>query len=161
MNILKSFMWTVEWRIIWRKVIAVVYATYAVAKRKPCTVLSFCNCISCGYNFDDLPSNNSKIFVNAMISCNVLSCCSSKWSYVNYGELHCDLASQDCSLSNDKLQLVFLRLCDVMQPKWSSFCDKFRRRNILQGELSDILEHLYCTLLCSLVSVMTTLPTAL
>ena len=44
-------MWTTEWRIIWRKIIAVVYATHAVAKRKPCTVLSFCNCISCGqYN---------------------------------------------------------------------------------------------------------------
>jgi len=28
-----------------------------------------------------------------------------------------DLSSQDCSLSNDKLQLVFLRLCDVMRPK--------------------------------------------
>ena len=28
-------MWTEEWRIIWMKIIAVVYATYAVAKRKP------------------------------------------------------------------------------------------------------------------------------
>ena len=87
-----------------------------------------------------------------MISCNVLSCCSSKWSYINYGELHCDFASQDCSLSNDKLQLVFLRICSVMRPKWSSFCDKFWRRNIFQEELTDILEHLYCALLCSLVS---------
>ena len=26
---------TAEWRIIWRKIIAVIYATYAVAKRKP------------------------------------------------------------------------------------------------------------------------------
>ena len=28
--------------------------------------------------------------------------CSSKWSYIIYGELHCDLASQDCSLRDDK-----------------------------------------------------------
>ena len=26
---------TAEWRLIWRKIIAVIYATYAVAKRKP------------------------------------------------------------------------------------------------------------------------------
>ena len=35
MNIWKSYMWTAEWRIIWRKIVAVIYATYAVAKRKP------------------------------------------------------------------------------------------------------------------------------
>ena len=44
--------------IIWRKIIEVVYATYAVAKRKYCTWLPFRNCISCIYNCDDLPSNN-------------------------------------------------------------------------------------------------------
>ena len=34
-NIWISYMWTAEWRIIWRKIIAVIYTTYAVAKRKP------------------------------------------------------------------------------------------------------------------------------
>ena len=29
MNIWKSYMWTMEWRIIWRTIIAVIYATYA------------------------------------------------------------------------------------------------------------------------------------
>ena len=47
--------------IIWRKIIEVVYADYAVAKRKYCTWLSFRNCISCVYNCDDLPSNNSSL----------------------------------------------------------------------------------------------------
>ena len=31
----KSYMWTAEWRIIWRKIITVIYATYAVVKTKP------------------------------------------------------------------------------------------------------------------------------
>ena len=35
MNIWKSYTWTAEWRIIWKKIMAVIYATYAVAKRKP------------------------------------------------------------------------------------------------------------------------------
>ena len=35
MNIWKSYTWTAEWRIIWRKIIAVIYTTYAVGKRKP------------------------------------------------------------------------------------------------------------------------------
>ena len=35
MNIWKSYMWTAECRIIWRNIIAVLYATYAVAKTKP------------------------------------------------------------------------------------------------------------------------------
>ena len=35
MNIWKSYMPTVEWRIKWRMIIAVIYPTYAVAKRKP------------------------------------------------------------------------------------------------------------------------------
>ena len=35
MNIWKSYMWTAEWKIIWRKIITVIYATFAVAKRKP------------------------------------------------------------------------------------------------------------------------------
>ena len=35
LNIWKSYMWTVEWRIKWRMIIAVIYATFAVAKRKP------------------------------------------------------------------------------------------------------------------------------
>ena len=35
MNIWKLYMWTAEWRIIWRKIIDVIYATYAIAKRKP------------------------------------------------------------------------------------------------------------------------------
>ena len=30
----KSYMWTAEWRIIWRKIIAVIYAIFAVTKRK-------------------------------------------------------------------------------------------------------------------------------
>ena len=34
-NIWKSYMWTGEWRIIWMKIIAVIYATFAAAKRKP------------------------------------------------------------------------------------------------------------------------------
>ena len=34
MNIWKSYMWTAEWRIIWRKIIAVVYATYACSCEK-------------------------------------------------------------------------------------------------------------------------------
>ena len=28
-------MWTAEWRIIWKKIIAVIYTTFADAKRKP------------------------------------------------------------------------------------------------------------------------------
>ena len=35
MNIWKSYMWTAEWRIISMKIIAVIYATSAAAKRKP------------------------------------------------------------------------------------------------------------------------------
>ena len=35
MNIWKSYMWTTEWRIIWTKIIAVIYATFTVAKRRP------------------------------------------------------------------------------------------------------------------------------
>ena len=35
LNIRKSYMWTAEWRIKWRMIIAVIYATFAVAKRKP------------------------------------------------------------------------------------------------------------------------------
>ena len=35
MNKWKSYMRTAEWRIIWRKITAVMYATFAVAKRKP------------------------------------------------------------------------------------------------------------------------------
>ena len=34
-NIWKSYMWSREWRIIWMKIIAVIYATFAAAKRKP------------------------------------------------------------------------------------------------------------------------------
>ena len=33
--IYENHMWTAEWRIIWRKIIAVIYTTYAVGKRKP------------------------------------------------------------------------------------------------------------------------------
>ena len=47
-----------------RKIIAVIYATYAVAKRTPeldQPPLSFRNCISCVYNCDDLPSNNASL----------------------------------------------------------------------------------------------------
>ena len=35
MNIWKSYMWTAEWRIKWRMIIAVIYTTFAVVKRKP------------------------------------------------------------------------------------------------------------------------------
>ena len=35
MNIWKSYLWTAEWRITRMKIIAVEYATFAVAKRKP------------------------------------------------------------------------------------------------------------------------------
>ena len=35
LNIWKSYMWTAEWRIKWRMIMAVIYATFAVAKRKP------------------------------------------------------------------------------------------------------------------------------
>ena len=35
MTIWESYMWTAEWRIIWRKIIAVMYATFAVGKRNP------------------------------------------------------------------------------------------------------------------------------
>ena len=75
--------------------------------------------------------------------------------YINYGKLHCDIliAIQDCSLSNDKLQLVFLRLCDVMRPKWS-FGHKYWRRNISPGELTDLWQHLYCAFLRNLVSII-------
>ena len=34
-NIWKAYMWTAEWRIKWRMIIAVIYATFAVAERKP------------------------------------------------------------------------------------------------------------------------------
>jgi len=34
MNLWKSYMWTAKWRITWRMIIAVTYATFAVAKRK-------------------------------------------------------------------------------------------------------------------------------
>ena len=67
----KSYMWTAEWRIIWRTIIAVIYAIFAIAKRKPekknisqaCTArtLSLRNCKCCVYNCDDLPSYNSKL----------------------------------------------------------------------------------------------------
>ena len=54
MNIWKSYMWTAGWRIIWKEIIAVIDATFAVAKRKP----DFRNCKSCVYNCDDLLSYN-------------------------------------------------------------------------------------------------------
>ena len=68
-------MWTAEWRIKWRMIMAVIYATFAVAKRKPETKkfrqvrdsnpwplryqawiffrLSCSNCKSCVCNCDD------------------------------------------------------------------------------------------------------------
>ena len=49
-------MRTVGWRIIWQKIIAVIDATFAVAKRKPemnFFRLSFRNCKSCVYNCDN------------------------------------------------------------------------------------------------------------
>ena len=71
MNICKSYMWTAEWRIKWRMIIAVIYATFAVAKRMPYQPypvqariffrLSFCNCKSCIYNTNDHPSFNSSL----------------------------------------------------------------------------------------------------
>ena len=57
-DIWKSCMWTAEWR----KIMAVIYTSFAVAKRKPEKKtwiffrLSFPNCKSCLYNSDDLPS---------------------------------------------------------------------------------------------------------
>ena len=33
MNIWKSYVWTAKWKIIWKKIIAVIDATFAVAKR--------------------------------------------------------------------------------------------------------------------------------
>ena len=39
MAIWKSYMWTAEWRMIWRKIIAVIYATFAVAKKRLKTIL--------------------------------------------------------------------------------------------------------------------------
>ena len=75
LNIWKSYMWTAEWRIKWRMIMAVIYATFAVAKRKPETKkfrqvrdsnpwplryqawiffrLSCSNCKSCVCNCDD------------------------------------------------------------------------------------------------------------
>ena len=35
MNIWKSYIWNAEWRIKWRMIIVVIYATFAVAKRRP------------------------------------------------------------------------------------------------------------------------------
>ena len=35
MNIWKSYMWTAGWRIIWKKIVTVIDATFAAAKRKP------------------------------------------------------------------------------------------------------------------------------
>ena len=35
LNIRKSYRWNAEWRIKWRMIIAVIYATFRVAKRKP------------------------------------------------------------------------------------------------------------------------------
>ena len=59
LNIWKSCMWTAEWR----KIIAVIYTSFAVAKRKPEKKkpesffrLSFPNWNSCVYNWDVLPS---------------------------------------------------------------------------------------------------------
>ena len=57
-DIWKSCLWTAEWR----KIIAVIYTSFAVAKRKPEKKtwiffrLSFPNCKSCVYNCDVLPS---------------------------------------------------------------------------------------------------------
>ena len=39
MTIWKSYMWTAEWRMIWRKIIAVIHATFAVAKKRLKTIL--------------------------------------------------------------------------------------------------------------------------
>ena len=44
MSISKSYLWTAECRIVWRKIIAVIYATYAVAKRKPEKKILACTC---------------------------------------------------------------------------------------------------------------------
>ena len=66
MNIWKSYMRTAGWRIIWKKIIAVIDATFAVAekeawKKKSRTGLNFFrfafrNCKSCVYNYHDLLS---------------------------------------------------------------------------------------------------------
>ena len=66
MNIWKSYMRTAGWRIIWKKIIAVIDATFAVAekeawKKKSRTGLNFFRfafriCKSCVYNYRDLLS---------------------------------------------------------------------------------------------------------
>ena len=70
-NIWKPYMWTAEWRIKWRMIIGVIYATFAVAKRKPeknsglygirLIWHSFRNSKSCLYHHDDHPSFNSSL----------------------------------------------------------------------------------------------------
>ena len=55
LNIWKSYMWTAEWRIKWRTIIAVIYANLQA------WIFSgflFGNCKSCVYNCDDHPSFN-------------------------------------------------------------------------------------------------------
>ena len=93
MNIWKSYLWTAKWRINWRKIIAVIYATFAVAKRPaPSWLVSligralyryrrgqgfesrtlarifsgvpFRICKSCVYNCNDLPLNNSSLRIS-------------------------------------------------------------------------------------------------
>ena len=41
MNIWITYIWTAEWRIMWMKIIAVIYATFAVAK-KACKKIQAC-----------------------------------------------------------------------------------------------------------------------
>ena len=56
----KSYMWTVGWRVMWKYIIAVIDATFVVAKRKPeKKILSFCNFKSCVFDCDDLLLYNS------------------------------------------------------------------------------------------------------
>ena len=59
MNIWKSYMWTVEWRIIWMKIIAVIIFFR----------LSFRNCKSCVYNCDDLHSYNKFTLLKILKHC--------------------------------------------------------------------------------------------
>ena len=79
MNKWKSYMWTSEWRIKWRMIVAVVYATFRSRVRMPykpdflfCFVLffffffrlSFPDCKSCVYNCDNHPSFNLIFFLS-------------------------------------------------------------------------------------------------
>ena len=74
-------MWTAEWKIIWRKIIAVIYAAYAAAKRKReknsglygIRTLDLCDTGSALYQLSYHANWDQAAYITAMIFLQIIS----------------------------------------------------------------------------------------